>query len=140
MASNCLVYYAGRLAAANADAAAMMAACNNGYIRCYDGVQPALDGSITTQNLLLVLRYAATAAGTPALGVATINALTGANWTANGTPTFALSFKSDGTTVVWSGTFGIATGDFDITIDTLPGVAGQPVGSVGGTYTSNWAL
>src|SRR5260221_10205792 len=75
---------------------------DNGYLRIYDGTQPATaDTAITTQNLLSTLRFGATAFGGAANGVATANVITADPAAAlSGTATWFRCLKSDGTTVV----------------------------------------
>lgn len=100
-------------AAANAEVDALATLLNTGYLRIYDGTQPATaDTAIGAQVLLAELRWNATAFGAGALGVATANAIT-ADATANntGTATWFRALKSDGTTVVMDGSVGTATSD-----------------------------
>jgi len=62
MAKNTQLAYA----TCNAQANTIGGLCNDGYIRIYDGSQPAnADTAITTQNLLATLRFASTAFGSP---------------------------------------------------------------------------
>jgi len=91
----------------SAQAAVFITACNNGYIRVYDGVQPdAPETAVGTQVKGVELRFPATSftesgsnkglltAGTIAPAQAT-SSLVGAF-----TPTWARLLKSDGTTVI----------------------------------------
>lgn len=101
---------------------------NTGYLRIYDGSQPAnADDAIVGQILLAELRYNATAFGAAVAGVATANALTGdpsANNT--GTATWFRALKSDGTTIVMDGSVG-AGGTFNLVLDSASIVTGTPV-------------
>ncbi len=103
----------------SAQAAVVIAACNNGYIRIYDGAQPATADTAPSGNTLGVeLRFPATSftehatnkgqliAGTIAPAQAS-SSLSGAF-----TPTWARLLKSDGTTVVADISVG-ATSDFN---------------------------
>lgn len=99
--------------AVNAEVDALTPHFNNGYLRIYDGTQPATaDTAITTQVLLAELRFNATAFGAAVAGVATANAITqdgAAN--ATGTATWFRALKSDGTTVLCDGSVGTASSD-----------------------------
>lgn len=88
-------------------------AADLGYLRIYDGTQPAdADTAITTQVLLAELRFAADAFPAAALGVLTANAITSdASANATGTASWFRVLKSDGTTALWddnAGTSGTA--------------------------------
>lgn len=86
---------------ANAGCNAVAALLNNGYLRIYDGTQPATaNTAITTQNLLVELRWNATAFSAASGGSASANAITAGTATATGTATWARFFESNGTTVV----------------------------------------
>lgn len=92
----------------NTQADAWSALLNNGYLRIYDGTQPA-DASVavSTQVLLSTLRFNATAAPAAVSGLVTFNAMTSdTDAAASGTPTWFRAFKSDGTTVVYDGSVG----------------------------------
>lgn len=102
--------------AANAEANALAALANNGYIRIYDGTQPATaDTAISTQVLLAELRFSATAFPSAVGGVLTANAIT-ADTSANATGTAAWFrvLQSDGTTVLWDGTVGTTGCDMNL--------------------------
>ena len=61
----------------NPQADALSDSADNGYLRIYDGTQPATaDTAITTQVLLAELRFNATAAPAASNGVLTFNAIT----------------------------------------------------------------
>jgi hypothetical protein len=102
-----------KTAAATRNAAidAAAALLNNGYLRIYDGTQPAdADTAITSQVLLAELRFNATAFGAASAGSATANAFTSdASANATGTATWYRALRSDGTTVVMDGSVGTAT-------------------------------
>lgn len=85
-------------------------AFNSGYLRMYDGTQPAgPDTAITSQVQLAELRFSATAFPASVNGVATANAITqDSSADATGTATWYRSFKSDGTTAIHDGTIGTA--------------------------------
>lgn len=90
----------------------MAALCNSGYLRIYDGAQPATaDTALSGQTLLAELRFSATAFAGSIAGVATANAITAAVAAATSTATWFRVLKSDGTTAVWDGSVGIATAD-----------------------------
>ncbi len=99
--------------AANAEADAFSALLNTGWLRIYDGAQPATaDTAVGTQVILAELRFSATAAPAAVAGVVTFNAIvsdTAAN--ATGTAAWFRCFKLDGTTAVYDGSVGTATSD-----------------------------
>lgn len=102
--------------AANTACDAMAALCNSGYLRIYDGTQPATaDTAISTQTLLAELTFAATAFASAVAGVATANAIgSDASANASGTATWFRAFKTDGTTAVFDGTAAISGGDLNL--------------------------
>lgn len=100
-------------AAVNAGADAVWDLLDNGYLRIYDGTQPATaDTAVSTQTLLAELRFAATSASGATAGVVTAGTIT-ADSSANdtGTATWFRALKSDGTTPVFDGSVGTATAD-----------------------------
>lgn len=123
----------------NARADALTALLNNGYLRIYDGTQPAsADTAITSQVLLAELRFNATAFGAAASAVATANAITRddvAN--ATGTATWCRCLKSDGTTVVMDGSVG--TSNANLVLSSTGIVAGDAVEVSAMTYTDEAA-
>lgn len=87
--------------AVNTEANALATLCNSGYIKVYDGTQPAnADTAITTQVLGVTLTFGATAFGSASSGLLTANAITGGTAVASITPTWARILESNGTTVV----------------------------------------
>lgn len=98
-------------AGVNAEANALAAELNNGYLRIYDGSQPATaDDAIGGQVLLAELRFGATAFGAAAAGVITANAITpDSSANATGTATWYRCLKSDGTTPVMDGSVGTSS-------------------------------
>jgi hypothetical protein len=98
-------------ATVNAQADAMAALLNNGYLRIYDGTQAATaDTALGAQVLLAELRFNATAAPAASGGLLTFNSFTAdSSANATGTATWFRALKSDGTTVVFDGNVG-ATG------------------------------
>lgn len=97
-------------AARNAAADAIAALCNTGYLRLYDGSQPAnANTAITSQTMLAELRFASTAFGAAASGIATAAAIASVAAAASGTVTWFRALKSDGTSVVFDGSVGTAT-------------------------------
>lgn len=82
---------------------------DNGYLRLYDGTQPAgPDTALTGQTLLAELRFAVTAVSSESNGVLTFATLTGEDAAlATGTVTWARCLKADGTTAI-----------MDVTVDT----------------------
>lgn len=101
--------------AANAQADAVAALLNAGYLRLYDGTQPAdADTPLTTQRLLAELRF-----GTPAFkpaseGLVVANAIGKGQATRTGLATWFRCLANDGTTTVIDGSIGTGTGDLDM--------------------------
>ena len=103
-------------ATVNAEADALARQLDNGYLRIYDGAQPATaDTAIGAQVLLAELRFNATSAPAAAAGLLTFNAFTSdSSANATGTAAWARALQSNGTSVVMDGTVGTATSDFII--------------------------
>lgn len=88
-------------ATVNAQATALGNLCNSGFIKLYDGTQPATaDTAITSQVLGVTLTMNATAFGAPSSGVITANAITSGTAVASITPTWARITTSGGATVM----------------------------------------
>lgn len=93
--------------AANAEADAIARLLDNGYLRIYDGAQPATaNTAVGTQNLLAELRFAATSAPAAAAGVLTFSTIAAAVAALTGTAAWFRALKSDGTSAVFDGTVG----------------------------------
>jgi hypothetical protein len=99
--------------AANTACDAMAALLNSGFLRIYDGTQPATaDTALSGQTLLAELTFGATAFGSASAGVATANAITqDSSANATGTASWFRAVKTDGTTVVCDGSVGTASAD-----------------------------
>ena len=121
----------------NSQADALSDLADNGYLRIYDGTQPATaDTAISTQVLLAELRFNATAAPAASNGVLTFNAITqDLNANNTGTASWFRALKSDGSTVLFDGAVG--TSGSDINIATTAIVAGAIVGVSSFVYTVN---
>ncbi|HMU88021.1 MAG TPA: hypothetical protein PKL69_07625 [Agitococcus sp.] len=121
----------------NPQADALSDLADNGYLRIYDGTQPATaDTAITTQVLLAELRFNATAAPAASNGVLTFNAITQDSSANNtGTASWFRALKSDGSTALFDGAVG--TSGSDINIATTAIVAGAIVGVSSFVYTVN---
>lgn len=102
--------------AVNAQADALSDLLDNGYLRIYDGTQPAnANTAITTQVLLAELRFNATAAPAASSGVLTMNSITQDSSANNtGTATWFRALKSDGSTVVFDGSVGTSGCDLNL--------------------------
>ena len=113
---------------ANAMADALAALLDDGYLRIYDGTQPATaDTAITTQTLLAELRFDSPAAPAASAGILTFNAITDdASANDTGTATWARMLQSDGTTAVMDGSVGESY-SFDVTMGDTSIVATQTV-------------
>ena len=123
--------------AVNAQADALSDLLDNGYLRIYDGSQPAnANTAITSQVLLAELRFNATAAPAASGGVLTMNSITqdpSANNT--GTATWFRALKSDGSTVVFDGSVG--TSGCDLNLGSTSITSGASVAVTSMTYTVN---
>ncbi len=119
----------------NAEADAIAALCNSGYIRLYTTAQPAnANTAISGQTLLAELRFGATAFGSASSGVATANAITSdTSADNNGTATWFRVLKSDGTTVVFDGSVGTATSNLVLNTNVI--AAGATVAITAFTLT-----
>ena len=119
----------------NPQADALSDLADNGYLRIYDGTQPATaDTAISTQTLLAELRFNADAAPSAVAGVLTFNAITqDSNANNTGTASWFRALKSDGSTVLFDGAVG--TSGSDINIATTAIVAGAIVGVSSFVYT-----
>ena len=103
----------------NAEANAVAPLLNSGYLRVYDGTQPAnANTAITLQNLLAELRFGATAAPGASGGVLTFNPITSTlDAAATGNATWFRCLESDGSTVVFDGSVG--TSGCDLNLNTV---------------------
>lgn len=123
--------------AANAEANALAVLANTGYIRIYDGTQPATaDTAVSTQTLLAELRFGATAFGAASAGVITANAITAdSSANASGTATWFRVLQSDGTTVLWDGTVGTTGCDMNLNSVAISSGATVSISSMTHTVT-----
>lgn len=101
----------------NAQLDALSVLCDNGYIRIYDGAQPANpDTPVSDQNLLASLRFGNPAFGAAAAGVLTANAIADdTDASATGQATWFRVFESDGTTPVFDGSVGTSSANMTLT-------------------------
>jgi hypothetical protein len=124
LALNPLFYDATIIAGVNA----AVANCNTGFLNIYTGAQPALDGAITG-TLLASLTFGATAFGTATASAGTVtaaaNAIGSASAAATGTAGYFALMKSNGTTVVVTGSVG--TSGADLNLSSLSITSGQTV-------------
>ena len=122
----------------NGQADALSVLADNGYLRIYDGTQPAnADTAISTQTLLAELRFNADAAPSAVAGVLTFNAITqDSNANNTGTASWFRALQSDGSTVLFDGTVGTSGSDINLT-GTVSIVAGAIVGVTSASFTVN---
>lgn len=118
-------------ATVNGQADNLSARLNSGYLRIYNGTQPATaDTSIGAQVLLAELTFSATAATAAVNGLITFNALTAdSSANATGTPTWFRAVQSNGTTVVMDGSVGASGCNLN-----LSGLTGGQI-IIGGTVS-----
>lgn len=100
----------------NAEADAHSALLNSGYLRIYDGTQPAnADATLSGQTLLAELIFGVTAFAAASGGIANANTITAdSSANATGTAAWYRTFKSDGTTVVSDGSVGTAGANLNL--------------------------
>lgn len=112
-ANNPLPYDASVIAAVNAFTALL----NSGFLRIYTGAQPALNGAITGTQLAS-LTFSATAFPTAVAAAGTVtataNAITSGTAGATGTAGYHGLLKSDGTTIVATGSVGLSASDLNL--------------------------
>lgn len=117
-------YDATEIAAMNTRTALL----NNGFLAVYTGAQPALNAALTG-TLLVTLGLSATAFATATATGGTVSAVANAVTTANavnsGNAGYFALLKSDGTTVVVTGSAG--TGGTDMTMPVAAIISGSPV-------------
>jgi len=88
-------------ATVNAQANALAALCNSGFIKIYNGTQPATaDTAISGNTLGVTLTFGATAFPSAVSGLLTANAITAGVAVADMTPTWARICRSDNSTVM----------------------------------------
>jgi hypothetical protein len=92
----------------NGEADFIGVALDSGFVRIYDGSQPATaDTALSGQTLLAELTFGADAFPAAVAGVLTANAITSdSSANATGTASWARLLKTDGTSVVMDGTVG----------------------------------
>jgi len=103
-------------ASANAMADRLAQLANSGFIRIYDGTQPAgADDPLTTQNQLCELLLGSPAFGAASGGMITANPITpDPDADDTGIASWFRVYEADGTTVLWDGSVGEANCDMNI--------------------------
>jgi hypothetical protein len=121
-------------AGVNAEANALGALLDGGFIDVYDGTQPATgDTAVSTQTLLVTLTFANPAFGTAVAGVITANAVGSGTAGSGGTATWFRARKSDHSTVVFDGS--IDTSNANMVLPSTSITAGQTVSCSALTHT-----
>lgn len=122
-------------AAADAEGDALAPLFDNGYLRIYDGAQPATpDTAVSTQTLLAELRFGNPGISTSANGVLTGAAITDdSSANASGTAAWYRALKSDGTTPISDGSVG--TSGCDLNLNSTAISAGAAVSVTSFTHT-----
>jgi len=102
--------------AVNAQADRLGTLANNGFIRIYDGDQPATaDDPITDQNQLCELLLGSPAFGAASGGTITANAITpDPDADDTGNASWFRVYESDGVTALWDGSVGESNCDINI--------------------------
>lgn len=103
---------------AKASMDALTALLNSGFLEIFTGSQPALDGAVSG-TLLVTLTFGSTAFAASAASAGTVtataNAITSGTAVATGTAGYFALLKTDGTTVVATGTVGTSSADLVLT-------------------------
>lgn len=122
---------------ANAEANAIASLFNSGFLRIYDGSQPAdANTAITTQTLLAELTFGSPAFGAAVAGVITANAITpDSDANASGNATWYRCVKSDGVTVLVDGSVGSTGSGCDCEMNQTSITIHQPVSITSFTHT-----
>lgn len=123
--------------AANAAANAIGPLLNTGYLRLYDGTQPAnANTAVSTQNKLAELRLNSTFSPTAVAGVLTANAISDdTSADATGTATWFRALKSDGTTIIMDGSVLASPSTADLVMNSVAIQANADVAVTGFTLT-----
>jgi hypothetical protein len=120
--------------AANEAADAVCALLDGGYLRIYDGVQPAsADTAVTSQTLLAELEFGSPAFNAAANGVATATTITDGIAEETGTATWLRAVQANGTTAVFDGSVGTTGANLNLTDTAITSAATVSVS--GFTYT-----
>jgi hypothetical protein len=121
----------------NARCNAHTALLNSGYLRLYDGSQPATaDTAISGQTLLAELRFDNPAFPSASGGVALANALSpDSSANASGTATWYRALKSDGTSPIEDGSIG--TSDANLVMNSVAISSGATVEVASFSHTEN---
>jgi hypothetical protein len=116
----------------NAEADALGALANNGYLRIYDGVQPAdANTAVAGQTLLAELHFGVAAFGAAASGVITAAAISAeSSAPADGTAAWYRVLAADGVTPLWDGTVGAAGCDINLNTATISAGAEVSISSL----------
>jgi hypothetical protein len=120
-------------ASANAQADAMGAVLNGGYIRLYADAQAADADAAPAGAIVAVLRFGTPAFAAAVNGVITANALTGESNAAGGTALWFRTFRANGTTAGWDGNVGTTDEDMVLESNVIP--PGAQVSVTDLTYT-----
>lgn len=128
-------------ATVSAQADLLSALLNGGYLRIYDGSQPAnADTAITDQTLLVSLRFATPSAAPAVNGLVTFNALISGIASTTGTATWCRALAADGTTVVFDGTVGVAGDTPNVVMNSVSIVPTAVVSNEGFTFAVSKAF
>lgn len=122
-------------AGVNAEGDALSDQLDNGFLRIYDGAQPATgDTALGAQVLLAELRFANPASGATVAGVITWSTITSdLSANATGTAAWYRALKADGTTPVMDGSVGLSASD--LVLNAIALVAGAQVDITSFTHT-----
>jgi hypothetical protein len=100
------------IARQNTWATDFITACNSGKIRVYDGSRPTNGEDAPTGNLLVELTFNAIS-WVQATRLLTANPITSGVAGASGTPTHAVFYQSNGTTIVGNCSAGVGSGELN---------------------------
>lgn len=123
-------------AVVNAQADALAALLDHGYLRIYNGSQPASgDTALGSQTMLVELRLATPAAPAAVNGVLTFSAIAAAAAAASGTASWFRIYASDGTTPVMDGSVGVSGDGPNLTLSSTTIASGGVIAVTAFTHT-----
>lgn len=122
------------IASVNAQANAMGAALNGGYVRLYGGVQPVDSDTATAEAVVATLRFQTPAFNAAVNGMISAKALASDVSAAGGTATWFRTFQADGSTAGWDDNVGMADEAMVLESNVIPPGAQVSIGEGDLTY------
>jgi hypothetical protein len=123
-------------AAVNAEADALAALADHGWVDVLTGAQPATgDTAISTQVVLASMRLSSPAFGAASAGVITASSITSATASASGIAAWLRVYMTDHLTPLWDGSVGVTGSNSNLELGATNIVAGQTVGASAFVHT-----